>query len=239
MIIFLRGHIRNAFANKDLHELITNIKGFHKTPLKIYIHTWNIFSSELSWRKVNKDDRIIKPYKILNYFGNLQKHIKRIIIEDDTKIEIHGNKEGIICSTRCPVLAWKNMWHGKYSGINVIKENCGSNEYVINMRFDILNNSFPKTYDDILRFVHATRNISDFKKNIFMTDKIEQINQIRGVDNFYVGNVSTMYTLIDHFYQNLDSIVLNYPENKCQESLVYMENKIIFKEKLIREKNEI
>jgi hypothetical protein len=175
----------------------------------------------------------------MNYFGPLKTSIKNIIIEDDTQIEIYGNKEGNICSTSCPIIAWKNMWHGKYNGIKDIKEKSDENEYVINMRFDILNNSFSKKYDDILRFIHATRKISDFKKNIFMTDQIEKINQIRGVDNFYIGNVGTMYILIEHFYKNLDSIILKYPENKCQESLVYIENKIIFNENTIRREETI
>jgi hypothetical protein len=239
MIIFLRGHIRNAFSNGDLLDLIKRIKCFHKGPLKIYIHTWSIFSSDISWRNIRKDERLVKPHKIINYFGNLKHCIKNIVIEDDTKIEIYGNKDGNICSSLCPVIAWKYMWHGKYSGIKAIKENSAGNEYVINMRFDILNNSFSKTSEDIIRFVHAKRNLSDFKKNIFMNDNIDNINQIRGVDNFYIGSVDTMNILIEHFYENLDRIVLKYPENKCQESLVYMENKIIFKEKTLREKEEI
>jgi hypothetical protein len=236
MIIFLRGHIRNSFNNNDLLELIKHIRGFHKSPLKIYIHTWSIFSSELSWRRVRRDERLVKPHKITNYFEPIKNCIKNIIIEDDNKIEIHGNKDGNIGSTLCPVIARKNMWQGKYNGIKAIKENCNSNEYVINMRFDILNNSFSKSIGEILRFVHAMRNISNFKQNIFMTDKVEKINQIRGVDNFYIGSVDTMYRLIEHFYENLDSIIINYPENKCQESLVYMENKIIFRQEPIRNK---
>jgi hypothetical protein len=171
----------------------------------------------------------------MNYFDPIKNCIKNIIIEDDKNIEIYGNKEGNICSTPCPVIAWKYMWHGKYSGIKNIKENCDGNEYVINMRFDILNNSFSKSYDDILRFVHANRKISEFITNIFMNNNIDNINKIRGIDNFYIGSVDTMYRLIEHFYDNLDSIVLKYPNNKCQESLVYMENRIILQRKLIRD----
>ena len=48
-----------------------------------------------------------------------------------------------------------------------------------------------------------------------------------------------MFTLIEHFYSNLDSILLYYPSNKCQESLVYLENEKIFNEKLIREELEV
>jgi len=235
MIIFLRGHIRNAFENADLYNLIDNIKNFHKTPLKIYIHTWNIFSSDLSWRKVRADLREVKKHKIMNYFGSLRKFIKEIIIENDKEITINGEKEGYICDTLCPIISWKNMWHGIYTGIKFIKDNNPDNEYVINLRFDILNNSFPKDYDEIMRFVHANRNIKDFKENIFTNNNIQNINHIRGIDNFYVGNVKTMYILTEHFYSNLDTIILKYPQNKCQESLVYLENKLIFRQAAVRD----
>ena len=236
MIIFIRGHIRNSFNNPDLVELIKHIKGFHKTPLKIYIHTWNIYSSDISWRNINQDLRTVTKKKILKYFGGLQKFIKNIIIDDDTKNNIIGNIDGTICSSKCPVIAWKNMWYGIYNGIKYIKENNDiHDEYIINMRFDILNNSFSKLNEDILKFVHAQRNKTMFDKNIFMNNKIVKINQIRGIDNFYIGNINTMYILIDHFNSNLDEIVLKYPNNTCQESLVYLENLHLFRNKTIRE----
>ena len=236
MIIFIRGHIRNSFSNTDLYDLIKHIKRFHTTPLKIYIHTWNIYSSNISWRNINKDLRTVTENKILNYFRDLQIYIKNIIIDDDTTINHIGNINGKICSSRCPLIAWKNMWYGIYSGIKYIKDNNDiPDEYVINMRFDILNNSFSKTKNDILKFVRAQSNINTFDKNIFMSNKIEKINNIRGIDNFYIGNIETMYILINHFNSNLDEIVLKYPSNNCQELLVYLENMYIFNNKTIQE----
>ena len=60
------------------------------------------------------------------------------------------------------------------------------------------------------------------------------INQVRGIDNFYIGSINTMYLLIEHFYSNLDAIIPNYPNNRCQESLVFLENEIIFEKSSIR-----
>jgi hypothetical protein len=232
MIIFIRGHIRNSFNDKGLYNLIKSIIKFHKTEIKIYIHTWKIMSSSLSWRNVEKNKRIVTKDSIYNYFQDLSRHIKNIIIEDDTKIEIKGKIEGNICSTKCPLLGWKNMWHGIYTGIDYINNNEELNEYVIHTRFDILSNSFSQFFDKIITFIHATRNINNFDKNKFLINLNNNtkhgINQVRGIDNFYIGNVKTMHVLISHFYNNLDDILLKYPNNKCQEYLVYLENNYIF-----------
>jgi len=227
MIILLRGHIRDAFETRDLYNLIKNIKKFH-TSLEIYIHTWNIFSSNISWRNINIDLREVREKKILNYFADLKQYIKKIIIDNDTKIEVIGDKTGLICSSKCPIIGWKYMWHGIYAGIKSIKDEHDTDEYVLNMRFDVLNNSFSKSHDDIIKFIRVNRNIIEFKKNIFFTHVIESIQKIRGIDNCYIGSINTMYKLIKHFYSNLDSIILNYPNNKCQESMVFLENELIF-----------
>jgi len=238
MIILLRGHIRNAFETRDLYNLIKDIKNLHDS-LEIYIHTWIIYSSNLSWRPIKTDIREVKERKIVNYFADLSIYIKKIIIEDDTKIVLIGSKTGLICSSKCPLIGWKYMWHGIYNGIKHIKEANTKEQYVINMRFDILNNSFSKTHAEIMEFYCFNSNIKEFKKNIFYNNKIEGIKHIRGIDNFYIGSINTMFTLIEHFYSNLDSILVYYPSNKCQESLVYLENEKIFNEKLIREELEV
>ena len=151
MIIFIRGHIRNSFNDKGLYNLIKSIIKFHKTDIKIYIHTWNIYSSNLSWRKIEKNKRNVNPSIINHYFQDLSSYIKNIIIEDDTKIDIKGKVAGNICSTKCPLLGWKNMWHGIYTGIDYINKNEDLNEYVIHTRFDILSNSFSQFFDKISR----------------------------------------------------------------------------------------
>ena len=72
MIIFIRGHIRNSFNDKGLYNLIKSIIKFHKTDIKIYIHTWNIYSSNLSWRKIEKNKRNVNPSIIKHYFQDLR-----------------------------------------------------------------------------------------------------------------------------------------------------------------------
>ena len=47
-------------------------------------------------------------------------------------------------------------------------------------------------------------------------------------DNFYIGNVITMYLLAEHFYKNMDDILSRYTNICHQEMLVHTENDRIF-----------
>ena len=51
--------------------------------LQIYIHTWNIFSNNISWRKIEADNKIVTKEIIEDYFNILSRLIKHIIIDDD------------------------------------------------------------------------------------------------------------------------------------------------------------
>ena len=81
IIIILRGHIRNSFDDDKLYNLIKKISLNYK--IFIFIHTWNIQQSSISWRKVDQINNIITPDTINNYFKDLVPLIKNIIIDDD------------------------------------------------------------------------------------------------------------------------------------------------------------
>ena len=49
-----------------------------------------------------------------------------------------------------------------------------------------------------------------------------------GIDNLYLGNIHTQYTLVNHFHKNLDTIIKNNMEAITQEFLVPIENNILF-----------
>ena len=70
MILLLRGHIRNSFENKDLYNFIKEIH-YLIPDLKIFIHTWNIFCNNLSWRIMDMDSRVVKEELIYEYFDDL------------------------------------------------------------------------------------------------------------------------------------------------------------------------
>ena len=117
MILIIRGHIRKSFNNLDLFNLVKSIYNINKN-LKIYIHTWNIFSSNISWRNVTYNNRIVTKDIIYKYFRELKYLIQHIIIDNDKDIKLIGNTQGNISSTLMPVIGWKNYWYGKYQIIN-------------------------------------------------------------------------------------------------------------------------
>ena len=51
MIIIIRGHIRNTFDTKYFYYFIENLYNLFPD-LKIFIHTWNIFANNISWRNI-------------------------------------------------------------------------------------------------------------------------------------------------------------------------------------------
>ena len=85
IILILRGHIRNSFNNQKLYVLVKKIS--EKYNLSIYIHTWNIQQSNISWREVKQINNIITKKIINDYFKDLSLLIKHIIIDDDTNIK--------------------------------------------------------------------------------------------------------------------------------------------------------
>ena len=219
MIILLRGHIRNSFDNDDLYNLIKNLS--FSNNISIYIHTWHIKQNSLSWRDVHQDNTIIDNNLIYNYFKDISNLIKLIIIDDDSKIKLIGNLEGKIMNTNCPIKGWKNLWYANYKIINYIKsmEN-NQYEYIVNMRFDIFNNSNQLYFDEIKDFINNNKN-NNFEKNQFI-----EKDTLFGVDNIIIGNIDTMSYLLNNLYHNLDYIFnrFKFLDLRCQEHYIYYEN---------------
>ena len=139
MILIIRGHIRNSFENKILYNLIKEIYDLFPD-LKIFIHTWNIYCNNLSWRIMDIDSRIVNEELIYEYFDDLKHIIHNIIIDDDTKIQLIGNLNGNINDGFMPIKGWKNYWYGKYKIIDFLKNKLDDDnkEPIINFRFDII-----------------------------------------------------------------------------------------------------
>ena len=218
MILILRGHIRESFNTKDLYNFVKNLYNICSN-LYIYIHTWNIFANNLSWRKIEKNNNIVNNKIIYNYFNDLKHLIKIIIIDDDSKIDLIGNLNGNVGLSKMPLKGWKNYWYGKYSIINYIyNTDIDKNEFVINTRFDLFCNSNNFNNIQIINFI-KNNNKNLFIKNNFLIDKYKD-----GIDNIYIGNINTMYTLIHKFYYDLDNILTIYNKIKNQEYLVFLLN---------------
>ena len=226
MILILRGHIRDAFKNNNLLNLIKDIYNLDSN-LKIYIHTWNIFANNISWREIETNTTIVTKEIIYNYFSNSGlEHLlenENIIIDDDTKIELIGNIEGTINNGVMPIIGWKNYWYGKYKIIkHIYDKKIDENELIINLRFDILNNNNTKSCNDIIQFIKNNLEKS-FTKNVFIKDE-----ECGGIDNIYIGNITTLYKLTHYFYYCLDEILCNNNDTIHQEFLVYRLNNRLF-----------
>lgn len=223
MLIIIRGHIRNSFDTLNLYNLIKSISMIDND-LKIFIHTWNIQSNNLSWRVVEQNNTQITEEMIHNYFGDVAKLIKHIIIDDDQKIQLIGNINGNINNGPMPIRGWKNYLYGKYMISDYIynKTDINRNETVINMRFDLMNNSNIFPYDLIMQFIQSNMK-KQFTKNIFLYDK-----EHYGIDNIYIGNIDTIYQLNRYFYYFLDEILSKNADTIHQEFLIYRVNNILY-----------
>ena len=148
MIFILRGHIRESFETTELYHLIKDIYALFPD-LKIFIHTWNIFANTISWRHISMNKTTVNDTIIYNYFDDLKHLIKKIIIDDDTKINLIGNLTGTINNGPMPIIGWKNYWYGKYKIIDYLYNiNIDENEMIVNCRFDVMNNS--NNFDEAL-----------------------------------------------------------------------------------------
>ena len=240
MILIIRGHIRDSFSSTILRDFIKKIYKMNPD-LKIFIHTWSIFSNNISWRDIKKYDVPVTEEIIYNYFYEIKDIIKHIIIDDDTQIELIGNKTGFINNGPMPLIGWKNYWYGKYQIIDYIYNNIESDEsdeLVLNTRFDIMN-LLPSYILSNISFIETNINIHnteeiilDFIKNnidVKFTKNILLFNaECHGIDNIYIGNIKTMYTLIRHFFYELDNILIENNDIIHQEKMVYRMNNQLF-----------
>jgi hypothetical protein len=215
MILLLRGHLRNAFSDSRLFDLVSEIYNLDKT-LKIYIHTWNVVSNNISWRNIEINETVVTNDTIYNYFGKLSSLISAILIDDDKDIPRIGNISGNLGKSLVPIIGWKNYWYGKHRLIDyVYNTNISKDELVINCRFDVLTNSNSLKIDEIIKFIQSNLG-SIFTKNIFIKDV-----EWTGIDNIYLGNIETMKKLSDIFYYKLDDIIKRDDDNVNPERLVF------------------
>lgn len=229
MILIIRGHIRQSFNTPNLFNLINHIYSTNNQ-LQIYIHTWNKYANNISWRKISANNTKVTKEDIYNYFQHLKHIIKHIIIDDDTQIQLIGRTTGYLNEKlHVPIIGWKNYWYGKYNIIrHIYNHSTNKDQMAINLRFDILNNSNSIKTHDIIDFINKYTN-NTFSKNVFLYDR-----EHMGIDNIYIGNINTMYKLINYFLHNLDNILddaFNNTNNiyvRHQENLVFQINNHIF-----------
>jgi hypothetical protein len=199
MNLILRGHVRNSFENKNLYGLISKLSKIQE--IKIFIHTWNVIQTNLSWRHIPENKTNVSEELIKNYFEDLSVLIEKIIIDDDKKIEIKGRKEGNIGHSHAPVLGYKYMFYGMMRAAECVLNQVGPNALVAQTRFDVMSNwgSFRK--EQIINFINAIPS----KRIQFMMPEVADESTV-GIDNIYIATAKDMYDLLSHMYHNLDEI---------------------------------
>jgi hypothetical protein len=220
LIVLLRGHIRQSFENDSLYQFIKTLMEIYD--VRMYVHTWNILQSKISWREMEKDETKVTPKKIRDYFKECPIHW--IKIEDDREIKLIGNLSGTVTKkSPMPMIGWKNMWYGMYANIDKIKKEVNNTTIpIVNVRFDLFDIFKHKinyiSVDMAVQFIQDEYE-SNYKKNKFIYERVRT-----GIDNIWIGNVTTMYKLITHFHYHLDKFVVQYSDVVSQEFIVFLEN---------------
>lgn len=199
MNLILRGHVRNAFVNRSLYHLIR--RASEVAELRIFVHTWNVAQTNLSWRRIREDRSEVKDSTILEYFSDLSPLFKHIIVEDDKDVPIEGRTEGFVGHTPCPIRAYKYMFHGMLRAAEYAYLNSDPEETTVQMRFDILSNWKGFNNQDIIDLIAR----SPTKRIQFMMNEMCDESTV-GIDNIYVATAKDMYYFIKHMRDNLDGI---------------------------------
>ena len=97
IVLLLRGHIRDSFKDKILFNFVRELGNIYN--VKIYIHTWNIYSTRLSWREVKDNNNNVTMIDIVTYFNGVKCTFKHIDIDDDSKINLIGDTSGNVFSS--------------------------------------------------------------------------------------------------------------------------------------------
>lgn len=228
LILILRGHIRKSFDNNELYNFIKILSNNYK--LKIYLHTWNTKSNNLSWREIEEDNTNINEDTIKKYFNDLFKFIKKIYIDNDKENILLGNTKGNLILTKMPRIGWKNMWYGIHKICQEVFNNENDNIIILNTRFDSLNNSNSLHSEYLLTELKKYFYLflfNKFEKNYFI--KIPNSN-INGIDNNIVSDKNKLIILTKHFHENLDEIEKKYMNLKgyAHETMVFFENETLF-----------
>lgn len=199
MNLIIRGHIRKSFENTDLKNFIDEISQVCK--VNVVIHTWKIFQSGLSWRRIQENNSNVTEDIIRSYFGKISESISSVIIDDESSLSISGRVVGTVGHTPCPILGYKYMFYGMMKAAEHVADQVGEDELVVQTRFDILSN---------WAVVDRKRMVEFFKKKPtkriqFMMPEIANEDSV-GIDNIYMAKSSDMRDFLRHMYNNLDEI---------------------------------
>lgn len=208
----IRGHIRDGLTDTSLLEYIYRLQ--QENLVDLFLHTWNESEAKKSYRNLDYTTLIAVDESILyNYFKDLDREIKSIIIDDDSKINLIGNLEGTVCRSSCPLISWKRMWYGKHKVIQSVN-NYKDYDIIINTRYDVFTNIMCKMPSVKFLRINCGKKMINFKYPAFAPSVI-------GIDNYYSGCPENIIKLTAYFHNDLDNIISKYHDTNYQEELVY------------------
>jgi hypothetical protein len=219
--LVVRGHVRSSFRDGRLRGLVDKISEVFDVGL--YCQTWNVFQNNLSWRRLDENREEMTEDIVNKYFEGLK--IKGVKILDDSAIKHHGNTEGVIGRTPCPVMAWKNMYYGKFVASRCVVEKEPAESVTMQMRFDILSNPFSPREEEILDFVRSDYAL--FEESSLGDERMRFLRMrcFLGVDNLYMATAHDMHKFISYMYYDMDRILHFHRRTIHQEHIAFHERK--------------
>lgn len=223
--IVLRGHVRNAFDNCNLNDLITNLRKHHE--INIYINTWSDIECKRTWRhpgSLVKSKTIITKELIYNYFKNNNDIIKIIQIQNEEDNLLIGDLNGFKetnggLSTKCwmPKKGWKFFIYNAYEALKLIPDD-HKNNITICMRLDMVGSErLFATWHGFNKQDLSNSLLLIINKYISSCNLTLNYNKIRsiggsgiGYDNALIGSSNYLYNLFEILHYNLDAILTRY-----------------------------
>jgi len=219
--LILRGHVRSSFGDMRLRELVDEIRDLFD--VRVYAQTWNIFQNNISWRRLEVNESKVCSGTVLKYFGG--ENVKKVLILNDGKISHLGNVEGKIGRTPCPIIAWKNMYYGMMAASSCVLQNEGPSDITVQMRFDILSNSFSKSKGEILDFMKRDFDLLASGEEGDERMRFLYMRCFLGVDNIYMARNSDLHKFICYMYYDMDRILHFHRRTIHQEHISFHERK--------------
>jgi hypothetical protein len=222
--IVLRGHVRNALSDSRLTDFL--VESLNYLEFDLYIQSWDRVDASKTWtgnstgggrkKRIKNNNQITTSDCIFSYFeSSVADRIQRIKILNEDTINLFGNLDGNVGTSKCPVISWKRMWCGVHDVVSAATEN-NKYDFILNTRFDIFDkslidfcgNKFPRRprpkpplnhHDFIRKFVNL--------KDSLKPQTVYSLYNKVGCDNFYLSDVSFMKKIAYEMHTDLDEII--------------------------------
>lgn len=209
LCVALRGHLRQSFQKDDLFLWLDSLSQQYE--LRIFLHTWNIQQSSLSYRPLTHIPLPVTPEMLQGYFRHLWPLVYAWRIDEDGNLPLIGVTEGTMFQGRgvTPLRGWKNMIYGNWVLSHMVAQHLPPQTMVINTRFDMF---------DVYHLLRQTHKQYPLL-NLDVTTPLRP-REIRfclpddcfGVDNMFVTTALRMEQLLRYVHQHLDTFMAAFDQ---------------------------